>query len=432
MSPHYLRLFASLVALLVLAACGTKEANIGPLAPSSLNFSGQTGQIITASQQITFQNTGNAALIYSIAPTVPWLQVAAGGTGSVQPQQSATVIVRATCVDVPQGSVSGNLNLTSNAPVNLQTVLVQLTCTGATPDPNPDPNPNPGAYNIEIRGLGSGFTPARQAVFEQAAALWSSAITGDLSDITIQEGDLPANTACEFGEPAFVGTVDDLLIYASISPIDGPGQILGQAGPSFVRTENSLTIIGCMQFDVDDVAGLEAEGTFDEVILHEMGHVIGIGPLWNTNTRNLLSFTTNPPGQACNTQGVAFSEPPGFTGSNAVAEFAALGRSGNIPVEDQNGPGTQCSHWDEEYFSTELMTGFLGPGNVNPISRMTIASLKDLGYVVDFSQAEPYSIPACSPNCTRLQSQLEPIQEIIMSPKFAISSDGKITTLPSE
>lgn len=32
-----------------------------------------------------------------------------------------------------------------------------------------------------------------------------------------------------------------------------------------------------MTFDIDDIAQLEADNTFVEVILHEMGHVIGIG-----------------------------------------------------------------------------------------------------------------------------------------------------------
>ena len=430
MPPLYIRLLASLSILLALAAC-TKEANIGPLAPSSLTFSGQAGQAVAESQQITFRNTGNAALTYSVATTATWLKISAGGFGTVSPQQTAVFNVRTTCIGAPQGISKGVLNLTSNAPApaNFQTVNVQLTCSGSGPGPNPDP----GAYNIEIRGLGSGFTPARQAVFEQAAALWASAVTGDLEDQPIQH---VAGEVCNFGEPAFSGTIDDLLIYASIVPIDGPGKILASAGPAAVRSQtDQLTYVGCMQFDVDDVADLEAKGTFDEVILHEMGHVLGIGSLWQpippANSRNLLSFTTNPPGQNCR-ESTAFSQPPGFTGSAAIAAFAALGRSGNVPVEDQNGPGTQCSHWDEEYFSTELMTGFLGPGDVNPVSNLTIASLQDLGYVVDFSQAEPYSIPACSPNCTNLQSHLEPIREIILGPKFTATPEGKLVPLTTE
>lgn len=32
-----------------------------------------------------------------------------------------------------------------------------------------------------------------------------------------------------------------------------------------------------MNFDIDDIAQLENQGTLEGVILHEMGHVIGVG-----------------------------------------------------------------------------------------------------------------------------------------------------------
>ena len=38
------------------------------------------------------------------------------------------------------------------------------------------------------------------------------------------------------------------------------------------------------------------------------------------------------------------------------------------------------------------MSGFIAAPN-NPLSRVTVASLKDLGYVVDLSAAEPYALP---------------------------------------
>ena len=38
------------------------------------------------------------------------------------------------------------------------------------------------------------------------------------------------------------------------------------------------------------------------------------------------------------------------------------------------------------------MTGFVAAAS-NPLSRVTIASLQDLGYVVDMSAAEPYTLP---------------------------------------
>jgi len=40
---------------------------------------------------------------------------------------------------------------------------------------------------------------------------------------------------------------------------------------------------------------------------------------------------------------------------------------------------------------TELMTGFISSAS-NPLSRTTVASVRDLGYVVDLSQADPYTL----------------------------------------
>lgn len=38
------------------------------------------------------------------------------------------------------------------------------------------------------------------------------------------------------------------------------------------------------------------------------------------------------------------------------------------------------------------MTGFLNPGVENPLSRVTIQSLADMGYTVDITQADPYTL----------------------------------------
>jgi hypothetical protein len=43
-------------------------------------------------------------------------------------------------------------------------------------------------------------------------------------------------------------------------------------------------------------------------------------------------------------------------------------------------------------FNNELMTGFIDQG-ANPLSRVTIASFGDLGYQVDLSAADPYTLP---------------------------------------
>eukprot|EP00122_Pirum_gemmata_P007223 Pgem_evm1s6624 len=50
------------------------------------------------------------------------------------------------------------------------------------------------------------------------------------------------------------------------------------------------------------------------------------------------------------------------------------------------GPGSKCGHWDEQILGNEVMTPIIDDNQV--ISNITIASLEDLGYIVDYSQAE--------------------------------------------
>ena len=59
-----------------------------------------------------------------------------------------------------------------------------------------------------------------------------------------------------------------------------------------------------------------------------------------------------------------------------------MGGSGSgVPVELDGGSGTAGSHWDEETFGNELMTGYINAGE-NYISGMSAAAFKDMGYVV--------------------------------------------------
>jgi hypothetical protein len=274
-------------------------------------------------------------------------------------------------------------------------------------------------YEINLEFSGEGFSRERKKVFVAAAQRWMSIIQDDLEDIEIFEDEIPATSQlCGFPTPAIARKLDDLLIFANITPIDGQGNILARAGPVIVRRSDELTLIGCMQFDEADVAALEKEGTFTQTILHEMGHVLGFGSAWGS--LGLLDA-------ACNQNSTT---TPGFRGQKAVREYANLGKTGNPPVENNFNLGTKCSHWDEDTFDNEFMTGFLGgttSPTINPISALTIASLGDLGYSVDLRRAEPYSIPACSPDCDTVALQAsgdDKLWEIVLQPKGFVDSSG--------
>ena len=69
-----------------------------------------------------------------------------------------------------------------------------------------------------------------------------------------------------------------LLISATLEPIDGINGILGSAGPTRIWNDcRTISLEGAMRFDIADIAGMEFRGIFEGVILHEMGHVIGVG-----------------------------------------------------------------------------------------------------------------------------------------------------------
>jgi Leishmanolysin len=74
-------------------------------------------------------------------------------------------------------------------------------------------------------------------------------------------------------------------------------------------------------------------------------------------------------------------------------------------VEQQGGQGTACSHWAERCLGRELMTGFANPGSRNPLSRITIGSLDDMGYAVDYTQADPYGAANLNSTCVCGQRQ---------------------------
>jgi hypothetical protein len=224
----------------------------------------------------------------------------------------------------------------------------------------------PSPYTIEVRFLG-GLTQVQMDAFKLAADRWSKVIVGDLPSVLVD------------GE-----TIDDLLILAEGAEIDGSGGILGQAGPTHIRPRNAgaaafLPAKGSMTFDSADLAQMETAGTLNDVITHEMGHVIGIGTIW-THKRLLKGASTGN---------------PTFVGAAAKEEYGRLrGNPGPtpVPVENTGGPGTRNSHWRETVFGMELMTGFVGQAD-NPLSRMTAASLKDIGYTVNLDAAEAYSLP---------------------------------------
>jgi Leishmanolysin len=100
-------------------------------------------------------------------------------------------------------------------------------------------------------------------------------------------------------------------------------------------------------------------------------------------------------------QGVAGTEANKcpYTGVNANREYKAVSGCNAVPLE-QEAAKAACSHWDEECLVDELMTGVLRRGSKAMLSRITIGSLQDLGYKVNYNKADKYTKANLGPGCT--------------------------------
>ena len=199
--------------------------------------------------------------------------------------------------------------------------------------------------------------PASVANASNAAGLrWSEIIVGDLNPfVDTNTGDV----------------IDDIEIRVQPGLLgggDAPGGTLANARPLAFRSDTGLPYLGEVGVDLNDINNPELVA----IMIHEFGHALGMP--------GASSFQT-------------FIVGDYFTGPNAVREygniFGASADTNGVPLETGGGGGTAGAHWSEAEFGNELMTGFLGATNL--ISTVTVGAFEDVGYVVDYAAADPYT-----------------------------------------
>ena len=225
-----------------------------------------------------------------------------------------------------------------------------------------------GDYDIELVFLDP-FTEGQKNVLQYVARRWMSVITEDLPEYEFTQG-----WSGQCGERSYAipsgERIDDLRIY--VTSFDDNPDAVGWATPSLLRETTYLPVLGCMAFDLER-ANLVVTG------LHEIGHVLGFGPVWDD-----LGFRQN----------LSWDDPNADTHFNGPLAIAAFDDAGGrdytgkkVPVEKMDG-----SHWRYSVLEGELMV----PGGGGALSSITVQSLADLGYGVDVTQADPYTLPGAA------------------------------------
>lgn len=268
---------------------------------------------------------------------------------------------------------AGKTRYPTRFPTKFPTALPTTASPTASPTSSPTGDTKGG---FKIRFLyTSAFSPTVTEAFESAAARWKQVITtGYLSPFTI-----PKRKVCghQFNRKWVVAA--DLLIIVKLKPIDGRGNALADAMPCVVDQLDRVRV-GLMEFDSADVGDMVKRGLLRSIVLHEMGHVLGLGTRWNK--LQLITQQHSPFG------GFEYFGRQGNLGNREV------GRNGSAVVEDLGDGGTARAHWKEDFYNAELMTGYVEEsGTPMPLSRLTVRALQDLGYQVDVSKADEYKAP---------------------------------------
>ena len=181
------------------------------------------------------------------------------------------------------------------------------------------------------------------------------------------------------------GYPKSLTITVTVKEIDKVGNTLGYAYPETVvcypincYAGQGLPSHGHMVFDLADLDEMIKDKTLFSVVFHEMLHVCGLGTIWE-GKKLVKDLDTNN---------------PIYIGENALAEYRKLTSNPSlisIPLENKGGAGTRNVHWRQSTFGNEVFIG-VTTGESQPISRMTIGALEDLGYVVNYEHADPYKL----------------------------------------
>lgn len=244
----------------------------------------------------------------------------------------------------------------------------------------------------------TGLTAAQETAIETGIDRWESVIPVGVPSVFAAATD---EDICDPASATVDETIDDVIIDISVEAIDGPGGILAGAGPCLIRDASSvdgygdfIPAYGTLVVDSDDVEDLRVAGLLDDVAAHETGHVLGFGAslVWD-----FYLFDAGTP------------DPRywGFFGWSRATDPEG------IAVENVGGVGSADSHWRESRYGDELMTSEIDPSNT--LSSMTIGVLADLGYRVDFNQAEAH------PGTTfRGADQGLHLEELLFTPKREI------------
>ena len=243
---------------------------------------------------------------------------------------------------------------------------------------------DPEGFDIELAVVGD-VSPFVEQRLRQAVERWRRIVAQtDFPDTAVLADD---DLECFGVRPGFrVAEIEDLLVLATVTTDVNP-RFLAQGGACRTREGSHWPLLAVVKFNEELLHQTVAEGYLPAVGIHQIGHALGIGTIWdglgllrNSSRRNWGADTH-------------------FAGPLAIAAFDAAGGTAytsgaKVPVENRSFQDSNDLHWRASVMGNEVMTSSAGLGaGSSPLSAITIQALADFGYTVDVTLADPYTVP---------------------------------------
>ena len=273
--------------------------------------------------------------------------------------------------------------------------------------------------NIEWIDVNGSLPMEVAAAIDTAVDRWGE-ILADVRDVRITPGVAPRLGCFGVRAPKHYLGIDDLVIWVVALHDDGPGGTLAGAAQCVLRDRSDAggrtlglhqAIVGYFYLDLDDVPRLRERGALVGTITHEIGHILGIGQ--GFGAEGPLPGSWYRQGECegdpdeCFTSG---NPTPYVPGPGAIAAFDSLGgmsTDGNdlfflkrVPTEPGRQSASSGSHWSERWLDDELMTPVVNYDTSNPLSKITVRILQDMGLALRpnwFEAVDDYCILSIRP-----------------------------------
>lgn len=255
--------------------------------------------------------------------------------------------------------------------------------------------PEAADFDIDVLHLPSPVPALAEAV-DEARQTWQSVVKADVLGLFWRR-ETVARCFSEDGG-AWTGlparfVVDDHLVFVVAAPLDGPGGATARSGWCWALTDEGEVwpAISVVVFDPADLAAM-SPATLADLARHQLAHALGFGTtLWKG--KGLLGGDAGAPAGLH------------FNGAEALSAFASVGgraeSGGGVPLDPASATEGNL-HWRASVFGPELLTEVLRRGQPNPLSVVTLATMRDTGYrLVDLSVADDYALPSRAVGGTR-------------------------------